>query len=218
MKLKKTGLLLCFGFMAAFFAHSQRILTEAKLEYNLTPLPEKGQESLAAAFKNATRIVWLRGNMVRTDFISQNLQQSIIYNATTGAATMLRQSGEEKYQWNLDPAQWKQYNQKWRATGFREMGDTASIAGFDCVSVMARFTGGDSAAVFCTRQIYPLANGYEPMFEGLRGIPVQYEWVVEGLTIRYQLVSVQTGPVGASRFEVPKTGYKIIEAPVERPQ
>jgi hypothetical protein len=98
------------------------------------------------------------------------------------------------------------------------MGDTATIAGFDCVSAMARFMGGDSAAIFYTRQIFPLANGYEPMFEGLRGIPVQYEWVVEGLKIRYKLVSVQTGPVGASRFEVPKTGYKIIEAPVERPQ
>jgi hypothetical protein len=218
MKLKKTGILLCFSFMATFFAHGQRILTEAKLEYSLTPIPEKGQESLAAAFKNATRIVWLRGNMVRTDFFSPNLQQSIIYNSTTGAATLLRASGEEKYQWNLDSAQWKQYNEKWKATGFRETGETASIGGYECNGVMARFVSGDSSFIFYTRQIFPLAIGYEPMIDGLRGIPVQYEWVIAGLKIRYKLVSVQTGPVGAPRFEIPKSGYKIIEAPVERPQ
>lgn len=156
--------------------------------------------------------------MVRTDFFSHNLQQSIIYNTNTGVATMLRSSGEEKYQWNLDSAQWKQHNQKWKATGFRETGETASLGGYECFRVMAGFLGTDSASVFYTRQIFPLAIGYDPMFDGLRGIPVQYEWVMAGLRIRYNLVSVQTGPVGASRFEIPKTGYKIIEAPVERPQ
>jgi hypothetical protein len=218
MKLKKTGFFLGFFFMAIFFAKGQRILTEAKLTYTLTPMPEKGQESLAAAFENATRIVWLRGSMVRTDFFSRNRQQSVIYNTTTGVATMLRESGEEKYRWNLDSAQWKQYNRKWKATSIRETGETALLNGYNCIKVITNYAGGDSAAIFYTRQIFPLANGYEPMFEGLRGLPVQYEWVINGLKIRYNLESVETGPVGALRFNIPETGYKLIEAPKEGPQ
>jgi len=218
MKMKITGTFLCFFFMATFFAHSQRLLTEAKLTYDLIPLPQNGQEALAAAFKNATHTVWLRGNMARLDFVSQTRLQSVIYNTTTGLATLLRESGEEKYQWNLDSAQWKLFNKKWTATGFRETGETAFLENYNCTRVIASYPDGDSASIFYTRQIFPLAIGYDPMFEGLRGIPVQYEWVIGGLKMRYRLVSVQTGPVGASRFDMPKTGYKIIEAPVERPQ
>jgi hypothetical protein len=218
MKQKKTGLFLCFCFIATFLARGQRMLTEAKLTYNLTPIPEKGQEDLASAFNNATRIVWLRGTLIRTDFYSPNSQQSVIYNAATGIATLLRVSGEEKYQWNLDSAQWKQYNQKWTATTLQETGETASIGGYDCQKVIATYGGGDSSSIFYTRQFFPIANGYEPMFEGLKGVPVQYEWIVGGLKLRYTLIAVQIGPVGSSRFEIPKNGYKIIEALQERPQ
>jgi len=218
MKLKITGYILCFFFMAIFFAQSQRILTEAKLTYNVIPLPENGQETLAAAFKNATYTVWLRGNMARIDFFSQTRQQSVIYNTTTGHATLLRESGDEKYQWNLDSAQWKVFNKKWTPTSFRETGETAMLENYNCTRVIAHYSGGDSASIFYTTQISPLASGYDPMFEGLRGIPVQYEWVIGGLKMRYRLESVQTGPVGALRFDLPKTGYKIIEAPAERPQ
>ncbi len=217
MKQKITGFFLCFFFMAVFFARSQRMLTEAKLTYNLIPLPENGQESIAAAFKNAGYTVWLRGNMARTDFFSQTRQQSVIYNTATGLATLLRESGDEKYQWNLDSLQWKQFNSKWTPTAFRETGDTALLENYNCTRVMGSFAGGDSISIFYTREIFPLANGYNPMFEGLRGIPVQYEWVIDGLKIRYTLVSVQTGPVGASRFDIPKTGYKMIKAPVQEP-
>ncbi len=213
MKLKMTGLILCFCFMAVFFARGQRILTEARLTYKLIPLPEKGQEAEAAAFANATYTVWLRANLVRTDFFSTVRQQSVIYNTATGQATLLRESGEEKYRWDLDSIQWRKYNKNRIPTGFRETGETALIENYECIRVVANYAGGNSVSIFYTRQIYPLANGYDLMFEGLKGIPVQYEWVIGGLKIRYELGSVQTGPVGASRFEVPKTGYKIIEAP-----
>lgn len=218
MKLKKTGLFLGFSFMAVFFANGQRLLSEARLLYTLTPMPDKGQEELAAAFNDATQTIWLRGNLVRIDFFSTNRRQSVIYNAATGKATMLRESGETKYQWNLDSAQWKGLNKKWTASGYRETGETATISGYACMKVMGLYPTGDSSAIFFTRQILPLARGFDPLFEGLNGIPVQYDLAFDGLKIRYTLTSVQTAPVAASRFDIPKEGYKIIEAPAERPQ
>jgi hypothetical protein len=217
MKLNQTGLFLCVCFMAVFSATGQRLLTEARLQYNLTALPEKGQEELASAFKDATQTIWLRGNMVRIDFYSTGRQQSVIYNAANGSATLLRESGAEKYQWNLDSARWKQFNRQWTAIGFSETGENATLAGYNCQKVTGLYASGDSASIFYTSQIMPLARGYDPLFEGLKGTPVQYELVIGGLKVRYTLVSVQTLPVGASRFDVPKTGYKIIEAPEKEP-
>lgn len=217
MKLKKTGMILGFCFMAVFYGHSQKLLSEARLLYNITPLPEKGQEALANGFTGATQTIWLRGNWVRIDFVSTQRSQSVIYNAATGKATLLREAGTTGYQWNLDSAGWKSLNKKWTATGFSETGETATIGGYFCQKVFGLYPNGDSSAIYYTRQLLPLARGFDPLFEGLGGLPVQYDLLVDGLKIRYLLVQVQTAPVAASRFDIPKQGYKIIEAPLQEP-
>lgn len=217
MKLRNFVILIFPGLMAHFSCFAQRILSEARIHYSVTVIPDKGKENFSAGFQNAGKTVWLRANMARVDFVSPIRQQTIIYSSSSGKAIMLRESGTEKYQWNLDSLQWRQINRKWTLDSLIETGDETEISGQSCKKVLGILPEKDTVTIFYAPNLMPLARGYEPMFEKLKGLVVQYEWKTEGLRIIYTLETLQTAPVGASRFDIPKTGYKIMEASGKKP-
>jgi hypothetical protein len=214
----KIGVYLVLGLFVAHSVNAQRILSEAKLAYTITAIAEKGNESLVNAFNNASQTVWLRGNMARVDFFSETRAQSTIFNQIKGTATILRTSGNERYQWNLDSMEWQKTNKRWTGANYRETGETADIAGFLCEKVIASLPNDSTITIFYTKQLIPLAKGYDLLFEPLDGIVLQYEINMDGLKIIFKAKGIETTPVGAARFDIPKTGYKIIQAPKLRPE
>lgn len=214
MKQRKALLFFSFCAMGLFplFSAGQKIITEARLLYSVTVHPEKGKETLAEAFVNATQTVWLRGTLARVDFVAPIRQQSTFYNAATGTATILRASGEDKYRWNFDATGWKANNLRWDSAQYTTTGETVEISGFLTKKIIATLKDGSLVTIYYTPQMVPLSRGYDLLFAPLEGVPVQYEMMVDGLKVIYTLQSVQTGPIGSSRFEIPTGEYKIMEA------
>jgi hypothetical protein len=214
MQQRKTILIFsfCTMVMQPFTSIGQRIVSEARLLYTVTAYPEKGMEKLAEAFTNTTQTVWLRGNLARIDFSAPLREQTTFYNAATGSATILRTSGEDKYQWNFDAEGWKENNKKWADAHYKETGETLEISGFLSKKIIATLKDSNVVTIYYTPQLVPLSRGYDVLFAPLEGVAVQYEMLVDGLKVVYTLQSLQTGPVGASRFDIPTGGYKTMAA------
>ncbi len=201
--------------------YTQKIISEARVEYTIKVSVGEGsaisEKDITGAFGGALQVVWFKGNMVKTEFTSANRSQHTIFNAGTGEAVVYREAGSERYMWNLDATQWKTAHKKYAGAMVTELSETKEIAGFLCKKAYIQLSDSTLISVYFNAQLQPIAKGYDPMFEKLAGFPVMYEWVIGGTLVSYTLSSIQNIPVSASRFESPKSGYKIIKAPVEEP-
>lgn len=208
----KTFYLICLIVLTLQFSlQGQRILSEGTLQYSVTALPLSGQEIIAKAFEGAKQTVWFRGNLARVDFISTLRTQSIFFNGATGEGSFLRESGTDKYQWNLNSKQWQSVHENWQHIKWELSNEIIEVGGYLCQTAKGFSASGEPLTVNFSKQIIPLVQGYEPMFTGLDGLPIQYEIVSQGLLVRFSLISLQTVPVGAARFEIPESGYKLLD-------
>ena len=193
-------------------AFAQRVLTEAVLHYKIDVVnaaPTLTEEA-SNMLKQATLTLWLRGNVARIDLSSPLRLQSIYFNGTDGSATITRSSGDDRYQWNLDAEQWKNHNRKWLNATYSGTGETLEIAGLLCRRTKALLADSSEVDIFYSPQVVTVVKGYDPLFEPIEGLPVQYEMVVEGSRIRYVLDRIETTPVPASKFDIPATGFKVM--------
>jgi GLPGLI family protein len=190
---------------------AQKMVTDGTVVYAVSVVKGKDQPGIADAFDGATLTVSLKGAMARTDLKSNLRNQTIFYNSKDGSAVILKESGNEKYMINLTTGQWQQYNKKFAGLTFKNTGETKIIEGLNCVKASGVLKDGSTLDVYYCPDLKPLASGYEYAFRDLPGLPLQYEISTGNIVVRYLATSVQSSPVNASRFDLPKSGYKILD-------
>lgn len=192
-------------------AEAQKVISDASILYNVSVAKGKEQPGIAEAFDGATLTVWMKGNQVRTDLKSSIRVQTAFYNSKDKSAVILKESGSEKYMMNLTADQWEQYNKRYSGIQFNYQNDTKTVAGYNCKKAIGILRDGSKIEVYYTDDVKPYAPGYEYAFTSLPGLPLEYEITTGNIVVRYQATSVQLGPVNASRFDLPKAGYKILD-------
>ena len=86
--------------------------------------------------------------------------------------------------------------------------ETKVIAGYNCTKAEAKLSDGTTFTVFYTTDIIPENKEYDYQFKTLNGLPLEYELVQGKLTIKYTVSKINLNPVPASKFDLPKTGYR----------
>lgn len=190
---------------------SQKMVTDGTVVYAVTVVKGKDQPGIAEAFDGASLTVSYKGAMARTDLRSSLRQQTVFYNSKDGSAVILKESGTEKYMINLTPAQWQQYNKKFSGVTFKPTGESKVLAGLNCVKATGVLKDGTTIEVYYSPDLKPIASGYEYAFRDLPGLPLQYEITTGNIVVRYLASSVQSAPVNASKFDLPTSGYKILD-------
>ena len=200
--------------LALFFVTSaiaQKIMSDGSVLYNVSVINGKDQPAIADAFDGATLTVSMKGSQVRTDLKSNLRLQTVFFNAKDKSAVILKESGSEKYMMSLTPAQWDQYNKKNAGIQYEFQNETKVIAGYNCKKAIGTLRDGSKIVVYYTEDIKPYAPGYEYAFTNLPGLPLEYEMSTGNITVRYRASSVQTTPISASKFDLPKAGYKLLD-------
>lgn len=192
-------------------AFSQRMMSDGSVAYTVTVEKGKDQPGISEAFDGAMLTVQFKGTQVRSDLSSKLRQQTVFYNSKTGAAVILKESGTEKYMINLTAQQWQQYNKRYTGASFTITSETKDILGVLCTKATATLKDGSQVVVYYNPDVKPIAVGYEYVFSDLPGLPLEYHLTTGSIEVKYTAASVQTSPVNASRFDLPKSGYKILE-------
>jgi len=211
MKINKISFLLLASVLLATQGYSQKLLTDGSILYNVSVVNGKDQPGIADAFDGATLLVSIKSSQVRSDLKSNVRLQSIFYNAKDGTAVILKESGPEKYMINLTSAQWIQYNRKYAGIKFSYSDETKTVAGYLCKKAVGTLGDGSSVTVYYAADLKPVYAGYEYAFKDLPGLPLEYEITTGNITVRYLAASLQMTPVNASRFDLPKSGYKMLD-------
>jgi len=192
-------------------ANAQRVMTEGTITYNLSVVTSSKEPEIADIFDGATLSVYLKSNVALSELKSVLLNQTIIFDGKNLGAVILKESGDQKFIINLTPANWTHYNRKYDGVTYTFTNETKTVAGFPCKKAIGKLKDGIEFTVYYATNLVPSIKGYDYQFKGLPGMALEYEVLNGNMKVKYSASKVTFSPVPAFKFDIPKTGYRILD-------
>ncbi len=190
---------------------AQNLLTEGTVVYKIDVSAIDNQE-VRKTLAGATQTLYIKGNHARYDFESAVINRSVIIDSKMKQYAMLTGSAADKYLTNLTEAQWYDYNKKYGKVSWKIVeGRDTTILGYKAKLAELTAQDGTKASVYFTRDLVPAIKTYDMLFKDLDGLPLYY--AVESTTgkLGYLADNISMNPVNATKFQLPTSGYKILE-------
>lgn len=198
-------------FLSSAFAQT-RVVAECTVVYGITITNENQTDKEALAqLKLSSKTAYIKGNHSRVDLNSPSFTQSLIYNKATGNAVILREIGTNKFLTKLDSKDWVKQNEKFNGMIITYKSDTKKILGYDCKKALIQLADGSTFSVFYTTAVAPSVKEFEYQFKDIPGFVLEYE-AMDGYTekITYTANKISLSPVHASKFDIPTSGYRLL--------
>jgi Domain of unknown function (DUF4412) len=191
-----------------FAAAAQKKVAELTLTYDVTITTGDNQPKQADAYDRATTTIYIKGSMSRSEMSSALASFTSIHNAETGVGVVLREVSGQKLLIRMTADNWKDKNKLYENISFSNTGETKTIAGYKCIKATAVTKDGSAFTVYYTKDIIPENAAYNAQFTNLEGLPLEYELTQGKQKIKYTVSKINMNPVPASKFDIPKSGYR----------
>ena len=190
----------------SLFAQDAKIVSECTVVYDIT-LPKEQK-----LMEGTTKVLYIKGTKSRTDLVSPNYLQTVIYNSKTDSSVILRELGNAKYITYLDSKKQNEKNKKFEGMTLTYTGEKKTILGYECKQAIAKLTDGTTFSIFFASSIIPSVKQYEFQFKDIPGFVLEYEALSEdGKTkLIYGANQITFTPVLSAKFDLPKSGYRIL--------
>jgi len=209
MKLNTTILFISF-LLITFSSNAQRTLSEGTLVYNMSVETGSGEPKMADMLDGATTTISIKGNQSRVELLSGLGREATIYNAATQSGVILKDYSGQKLMITLTSKEWEDNNKKYEGIVFENTGETSVISGYNCRKATAKLTNGTTFTVFYTSDINISNKSYDAQFKTLPGLAVQYEMQSGKMKFKFTLAKISFDTVPLSKFEIPKSGYRVL--------
>lgn len=156
----------------------------------------------------ATNTIYLKGSLSRVEMSSPGYSSVTISDSKNGSAVMLNEVSGQKLLIRLTPENLQERNRRYADIQFSTSEETKVIAGYKCVKATGKSASGSLYTVFYTKEITPVNKDYDVQFKGLDGLPLEYEITNRNITLKYVISRINLNPVPASKFDIPKSGYR----------
>jgi GLPGLI family protein len=208
MKIHKASILIAFFLSLGICTLAQKKVSELTLVYDTEITTGSKDPKLADAFDGATTTIFIKGNESRSEMVSALFTSTTIHDAKTGTAVVLREVSGQKLLIRLTADDWKDKNKRYEGITFRDTTGSKVIAGYNTTKAIATLPDGSTFIVYYTKDIIPENREYEYQFRSLAGLPLEYEMNQGNLKIKYTVSQINLNPVPASKFDIPKSGYR----------
>ena len=199
--------LLSLVFTFKIFCQQQKIISDCTIAYSVN----NSDSNTKNDFQNALKTVYIKGKQLRVDISSNSFNQTVFYNDNSGEATVLKSMGDTKYISAYNTLEWKNENAVYEGIAIFFSNNIRKILNYNCKEAVLQLKNGTSYTVYYVPDIIPSIseNGFE--FNSVPGLVLQYETAVHNQKIKYTATKIDFNPVPAFRFEIPKSGYKILK-------
>lgn len=189
---------------------AQKILTEGSLIYDISVQTGNTKPTLPDMFDGATTTIYFKGNHSRSDLVSGLGSETSIFDSKTGIGFLLKDYSGQKLMITMDKDDYDNKNKKYEGITFENTTETKVIAGYNTRKAIAKLKDGTSFVVYYTPELNVANKDYEYQFKTLPGLALQYEWQSGKLKFTYTLSKINTDVVPLSKFEAPKSGYRVM--------
>jgi GLPGLI family protein len=203
---------LAFILLAITQTTAQRVVADCTITYAISTEEGNADKDVTESLKASTKTVYIKGNDSRTDLVSPSFTQSLLYNKTTGNAVILREFGNNKFMTRLDNAKWMAENKRYEGMTVALAGnETKTILGYECKKAVIQMKDGSSFVLYYAPAIAPSVKEFEYQFKDVPGFVLEFEsQEADSKKIKYTATKINLSPVQASRFDVPTSGYRLL--------
>jgi GLPGLI family protein len=130
----------------------------------------------------------------------------------SGSGTILQDLGTTKVMRNVDSIKWQRLNEKYANMKVTLSDESKTILGYDCKKADITLKDGSSYSLYYATAIVPTTREYEYQFRNIPGFVLEYESIADGSNqkVKYTAIKINLSPVPASKFELPKSGYRVL--------
>jgi GLPGLI family protein len=197
--------------LVSFSALAQKKLTEGTISYDVV-INTGSEKPKNADFLDGTTVVnYIKGDKSRTEMVSPLGTLTTIYDGTKNAIVILKDIGEQKYMITLTPNDWKDANKKYEGISFNYEDAEKTILDYKCKKAVAKLQDGTTYTVWYTSDLVPENKNFQYETRTLPGLAMEYETAnSKGEKTTYTVSKISFSPVPASKFDLPKSGYRIM--------
>jgi GLPGLI family protein len=208
MKLIITVLIFSIGFV--FQAHAQKKFTEGTISYDIVINTGSDKPRNADYLDGTTVVNYIKGNKSRTETVSLLGTLTTIHDRDKNSIVILKEFGEQKYMVTMTPDDWKDANKKYDALNYSY--DTAEkvILGYKCKKAVGQLPDGTTYTVWYTPDLIAENKDIQYETRTLPGMTLEYEINSKNQKVTCTVSKISFSPVAASKFDLPKSGYRII--------
>ncbi len=208
--MKKIVIIIVLSLVSKCIHAQQRIIAECTINYSISP-SDTASADIKQILKSSNKTVYIKGNSCRADLTSPSFIQSIIYDKTSGEATVLREFGSNKFITNLDNDKWKEENKRFDGLTVEATDVHKRIASYDCKKAIIHLKDGSTYTIYYTSTIVPSVKEFEYQFKNIPGLVLEYEAVgTSGAKVTYTANKINLSPVPNTLFSIPTSGYRVL--------
>ncbi len=210
ISLRPIALFIIQGFLLFSKANAQHNNT---LVYDISIQKNNGKTGIEETYNGGTRAVFISKNKARIRLTALMRVQSIFFDIKENAlqkATVIKESGRNKYIFRLTPAEWKLYNKKYDSllcdTSFT---DSLVILGYPCRKVVIKPEDKREVIAYYTDSIKVNNAVIEPLFQCINGTVLQYEVSTRKGTMLFKASHVSSDNIDPKIFIIPLKGVTV---------
>lgn len=189
--------------------NAQKKVFEGTLVYDIVIETGTNEPNISQASGNAITTVYIRDGQSRTDMVNSMGNESTIYDDKAGNGVILKEYSGQKLMITLSRQNWEAKNRNNSEIVFVSSKETKDIAGYTCRKALATLKNGKTFTVYYAPDLVPSTRDYNPVFRNLAGVAMEYEVDNGRMKFKYKLAKVSLEQVPSSKFDIPKSGYRI---------
>ncbi|MBP6022284.1 hypothetical protein [Ferruginibacter sp.] len=196
--------------VAAVFAFAQKTISEGTMIYDIVIQSGNKEPQIADALDGGTITTYIKGGQSRSDMVSALGKETTIHDTKAGNAVILKEYSGQKLMITLTKANWEAKNKAYDNIKFEFIDETKIVAGYNCKKAIASMPGGKSIVVYYAPDLVITNKEYNNTFKSLPGLALQYEYESGAMKYKYTLSKINFDPILASKFDFPKSGYRVM--------
>lgn len=208
--MKINMLALFIAFLAVIPARAQKKFTEGTVSYDIVINTGSDKPKNADYLDGTTVVNYIKGNKSRTETVSLLGTLTTIHDREKKSIVILKEFGEQKYMMTLTPADWKDANRKYENLSYVLDGSEKVILGYKCNKAVGQLPDGTTYTVWFTPELIPENHDFQYETRNLPGMTLEYEINSKNQKVTCTVAKISFSPVQASKFDLPKSGYRII--------
>jgi GLPGLI family protein len=209
MKLKTSTL---FAFLLVSLAgFAQKKFTEGTITYDISITTNSDKPKNADYLDGTTVANYIKGNKSRSEMVNALGTMTTIHDSSKNSIVILKEFGEQKYMISLTPEEWKDANKKYDGISY-DLSSTEekTVQGYKCRKATATLPDGTKYTVWYTPDLVPENKNFQIETRSLPGLALEYEIDSKDRKITYTVSKISFSPVPATKFDLPKSGYRIM--------
>jgi len=191
--------------------HAQKKFTEGTISYDIVINTGSDKPRNADYLDGTTVVNYIKGNRSRTETVSLLGTLTTIHDRDKNSIVILKEFGEQKYMVTMTPEDWKDANKKYDALTYSfDSNEEKIILGYKCKKAVGQLPDGTTYTVWYTPDLIPENKDIQYETRTLPGMTLEYEINSKNQKVTCTVSKISFSPVAASKFDLPKSGYRII--------